>query len=523
MRYSLHLNSLNFFKDELLYSFLARLAVHLSLESPKALIEAVFDSRSTAATIAIPGHLQKLYSSGCLPPRYTIDQIIHQHTLFPLVSSFIRPELRVELLSNMRNGNASRLFVRSGLAANRLPKLTFLRYCPLCLLDQKNKFGIGHWQRIHQIVAVQHCAIHRCKLLGLKGEQLGYERHTFHPLRIKSCDQVPHYEIGEHEAIVEAKCRELLNQGEPITPTFHQWTNYYLELAQTAECRKGKYIKFEPIEELVKQRWPEAFLSKNGLVNTKSSSSWLHSIFRKHRKSFSYLEHIVVNGAIKGPDFSIVECVKQASNMAKETETIYCEGTRKTSARSTHDMAEWQNLLALNGPKSARKLRPNLYARLYREDRSRLLDANNQFKVARTHNSSRINWKQRDKKAAKSLLKIIDDFDAHLSFRRLTKRFLIYRLPRSASIEKKPTKYVLTHALLEKYSESIFEFQIRRITNTILTSDHHSRYKRWWLLRNSGLSEQRLTKEVRIFIDKILPSEFFTLELTNTQRNSYEQ
>ncbi|MEK5773471.1 hypothetical protein VXE29_23365, partial [Acinetobacter variabilis] len=40
--------------------------------------------------------------------------------------------------------------------------------------------------------------------------------------------------------------------------------------------------------------WDLKWLQQHHLDELKSETSWLKAIFRKHRKSFSYLEHIIV-------------------------------------------------------------------------------------------------------------------------------------------------------------------------------------------------------------------------------------
>lgn len=59
------------------------------------------------------------------------------------------------------------------------------------------------------------------------------------------------------------------------------------------------------------------FLSQYHLDDLASESSWLHNIFRKHRKSFSYLEHILVIEAFLNADWSFAEIFNQVKSFKK--------------------------------------------------------------------------------------------------------------------------------------------------------------------------------------------------------------
>jgi hypothetical protein len=154
----------------------------------------------------------------------------------------------------------------------------------------------------------------------------------------------------------------------------------------------------------------------------------------------------------------------------------------------------------------ARNKTPALYSTLYRCDRNWLLAINEQHKLKREPVKSRINWRRRDFAAVKSLFAIIPKIEDDLSLPRSTKRWLMFQLSNTFIVEKFARKLPLTSLFLTRYSESIAEYQIRRITHQLVTNRHPYITRRWYLLRASGLSEVRMTNITRQFLTEL--SEF---------------
>jgi hypothetical protein len=114
--------------------------------------------------------------------------------------------------------------------------------------------------------------------------------------------------VTEIDSLIVNACQQLLTNNV-CSPTYAQWTNYYKHLAQSVGAGKGAYVNFENLQNVVSRCWPHSWLKTYRLSLTSQQSNWLHCIFRKHRKSFSYLEHIVVNAALVGKKFDIIECL----------------------------------------------------------------------------------------------------------------------------------------------------------------------------------------------------------------------
>lgn len=77
------------YRDELIYSTIARHGVHSGITSPKELLFDVFGDRKIIATSDLPSHLGQIarlypHSLGITPER-----LLYENTLFPLYAPFI--------------------------------------------------------------------------------------------------------------------------------------------------------------------------------------------------------------------------------------------------------------------------------------------------------------------------------------------------------------------------------------------------------------------------------------------------
>lgn len=148
-------------------------------------------------------------------------------------------------------------------------------------------------------------------------------------------------------------------------------------------------------------------------------------------------------------------------------------------------------------PKAARAAKPALYARLYRSERLWLKQVNRDQRRARTVNRKpRVDWEQRDRHYLVKLREILRFIRASTSGPRQSRTYLLKQLGKSSTLEKKLHLLPRTRRLLLRYSESVAQYQMRRLQNAWYEiQQNFEQPPRWRLLRCAGLSEERLTNE----------------------------
>lgn len=94
---------------------------------------------------------------------YPIEKIILEHTMFPQYARFIHKEQKKTALDRICNDfcDVHHLFF----VGARSDTDSVLKYCPLCVKEDREKYGETYWHRTHQIRNVQVCPKHNCNLI----------------------------------------------------------------------------------------------------------------------------------------------------------------------------------------------------------------------------------------------------------------------------------------------------------------------------------------------------------------------
>lgn len=281
------------YTNELIYSTVARAGTHFGIESPKELLEEVFGNRKVIATLDLPCHLQKI--AGLYPETLNlgVENLVNRHTLFPIYAPFVNEDRRLQCLNWMAGVSQGAVHLALGVVASRVQQDQSLKYCPKCLEDQQSVYGEYFWCRQWQVFGADCCLEHG-QLLTANVERHGYHRHEFFPATPKNCPNNRQNKSSYQSRAVTKQVLSILGCPSMLSPTCHQWTSYYKSIAQSSGSNRGHQIQYEAIKQRVIEHWGLQWLSAHGLTVKDDQTCWLRSIFRKHRKSFSYLEHIVV-------------------------------------------------------------------------------------------------------------------------------------------------------------------------------------------------------------------------------------
>lgn len=509
------------YPEELLYSTIARAGIRHGLTSPKQLLDEVFESnRKVIATIDLPNYLNSLTRQ--LPDRFTIESLAYEHTLFPLYAPFLPEERRVKCLVWMEAQSQGSVHLATGVAASIVKTPGHIRYCSTCLKEQTEQNGEYFWVRLWQTPGVNCCPDHGI-LLNSKLIRPQKERHQFWPATPEHCPLLPLKAASDKDRWIAKKAIELLGLGPCKSPSLSQWSIYYQRLALHAGLTRGQVqVDHDEIFHRVRSYWTPQYLRAIGLPVTRDEHDWLKGIFRKHRKSFSYLQHLVVLGALLPKGWSISGAIEYVRSIVQPSENTHIEvSDLGVITNLSDDQKYWLSLLSTQGVKGARTSNPALYARLYRGQRIWLTNTNREHKrPARPKRKYRVNWEAKDAEYLQQLQELVVIVTATNSGPRRSRNFWLHGLSAPATIEKHLAQLPLTSRLLQYYSETVADFQIRRLTLTYESLKEHIKYPpRWRLLRASSLSEQRLTPLARKFL-KTLELQEDEQESTQNQRYS---
>ena len=499
------------YPDELIYSVIARYAVHHGILSPKYLTEELFDNRNLTPTYDLPSHLDRLASY--LPNYYDALRLINQHTLLPIYQPFQPKAVMIYAAQVLQGEQYQSLHTKLGKNASRIKSVNFFRFCPHCWQEQMEQHGEIYWKRSWQITGYEYCTTHAFPLFVSSIPCNGLDRKFYvaHLNALKDSSQLVFNPQDLHHHIKLAELiEELLTHSTSITmQDFSILSNAYFNLLKDRDLLSSqKNINYEKVRQLVVDYWGESFLQYYHLGDLWSENCWLKNICRKHRKAFSYLEHLILLKALvpkRNPLETYRQYIELVSIAIKE-QPIPVSIKNKIDGILSEDQKQWTKLIQKISVKQARQYNQALYSRLYRNHKDWLLLTNKSAVISPSSPPKpRVDWKERDRKFVKQLIRMRDELLEDLDSPQLTKKFFIKQLGSVSTIETNWHLFPLTTAFLARYAEAVDCYQIRRLTRTFIRQHIENKcYSSSIFLRQSGLSEQRLTAEARKFFNNIM-------------------
>lgn len=490
--------------DELLSGLLARFVHQMGIRDDKVALELLFGSRYVVPSSLMPGHIDALLLHVGHLWDIAPDQVLDRHTLLPLFRPF-SPQYKYDrLIADLRTGQVNFGMLRSGINASSLNWPDTFRVCPVCWQEQKLAYGFTVWSRLFQCPGVECCPWHRC-LLQVTGVPLASERrHQFVGTHV--CHDIPGIsEIASEKQIsLSISIRDLLQLNFPyILP--QQWSAYYQHLSMRYGLLKGRRIDHAAIRSHVLSYWGEQRLQGWGLYPS-GESNWLISIFRKHRRPFNYLQHLVVLQAFEDV-LNVENTFKTVAAMACKTPVskVY------SNSRSDERRDEYRNIwLQLRKQKlSLKELRrqkegARVYSWLYRFDREWL--QYNKPRAIKKESSKRVSWQSRDRKFARRLFRLHRGLQDDLEGPRRSLAWCARQIGRDFSVLDNLNQLPLSRLLLIRYTETIDEYQTRRLARAVLRFiEEKKEFKVYEVERAAGLSPQRIRNTSRIILRDEIP------------------
>ncbi|KZN60370.1 hypothetical protein N478_07375 [Pseudoalteromonas luteoviolacea S4060-1] len=118
---------------------------------------------------------------------------------------------------------------------------------------------------------------------------------------------------------------------------------------------------------------------------------------------------------------------------------------------------------------------------------------NQSYTQQRTKRLDKVDWHERDLIYVKQFIKLRNAIELNLQAPRLTKNWYFLQSNISLSQIKHLKKLPLCKLFLNKFCETIEEYQCRRIAVACIFCDqHHQNYRHWHIQRLARLSKDRI-------------------------------
>lgn len=200
------------YPDELVYSWFCRLYIHGGYLTHKAALTDLFEKRSCNPSKEFIGYLNadaKMIISKAIP----INKLIAEHTMFPQYARFIPSDKKIAALRLLGEGSTDPHHVFTILIRN--PNSEWMRYCPLCASEDREKYGETYWHRSHQIRNINLCPKHKCHLINSPVSIKNESAFSFYPAQTTVKDDDIIYSQNELEHRFTDYCTELV--ASPIS------------------------------------------------------------------------------------------------------------------------------------------------------------------------------------------------------------------------------------------------------------------------------------------------------------------
>ena len=499
--------------DELIYSTIARAGLHHGIQSPKQLLDEVFKDRKVVATLDLPSHLNAIVHLLQRTGHFSLIDLIYKHTMFGVYAPFVQESHRQKAIALMAEQASGSIHLMLGLNASRVPNNTKFHYCPTCIQQQRESYGEYFWNRAWFLPNLSICLKHNCSLLSQDYIQQQH-RHLFLPLLPNQTQDIPNPYFKE-DFILGKMAVELLQLEPQPSPSYEQWTRFYLEIADAKNCLRGSQVRHEQTYEQVINKFKYVYLnSKNLGIDPDQDTSWLKTIFRKHRKAFSFLEHCIVWSSFV-PEMTPKDILQYVSSISANPYFVKRPiSTENIPPIKIEEMRQkWQDIVQRHSVKAGRNIKPGsaIYMWLYRNDQNWLLTFNSRHLSQPQARKNKVNWSIRDFSITKELFKVLYRSNDDLACPRMSKSWFLHQLSKGNSISKNLHQLPLSSKFLSTYSEDTITYQIRRITHTMIRLGYteSSIKDRWRILRLAGLSEERITLEAEIFLNIICEKKIY--------------
>ena len=166
------------YPDELVYSWFCRYYVHSGCFTHKMALQELYCNRSDNPSKEFIGNLNPKARAE-IAKMYPLDMLTLKHTLFPQYARFIPLEQRKTALYHIGHDSCDihHLFC----VLPRTDEEQYLRYCPLCAVEDRKQYGEYYWHRKHQLRNVNICTKHRCRLKATEIPAKSEHNYTFYP------------------------------------------------------------------------------------------------------------------------------------------------------------------------------------------------------------------------------------------------------------------------------------------------------------------------------------------------------
>lgn len=488
------------YKDELIYSAIARYHFYAGNIDFRDTIEECFGKRTMVPTLSLGCRLD--YLANELGSDYTSQKIINENTIFPYYAPFVDKKRKAKILDYIKFQGSSSIYTELGIVAGAICRKDYIYYCPICSKVEINKYGEAYIHREHQLEGIFICPHHGVLLEKYKVKKVDVSRIEYIRLEEKYLTlKVRNIDVENYDKHFKlAKCAYYLLNEQIQDVSREKVFQKYRNLLYMKGLLKGNNTinQRELYEEFINY-YGTAFLKQlDCQIEYENNYNWLKIISRKSKRASHPLRHLLFINFFCNDirDFfeNIHEC--QVTNISGRNDNYDIKNVDLEKLNS------YKNIILKTKEKNKSMCRTELrkeckkeYLYLYRYDKKWLFD-NLPSKIAVNVDNRRINWNERDEAYLKLLKEKYNELINDKNMIRITKGSLAKPLGILSNVEKKLEYLPLTKKFFDEIYESTEAFQIRRASAIIdkLLEEGQDHICLWKVQRLAGIRSEHFRK-----------------------------
>lgn len=494
------------YEDELLYSVISRYRRRCGLINKRAVMEDLYGKKQGVFQMLFPLHLNKISEMLPLGSKITGEQLLLKHTMYPFYTQFLSKQISDDIKESMLNKKNVSIMVKTCLHSRDANTNKYLKMCPLCVLEDKNRIGESFWRREHQVSGVFFCMKHEIHLQesNVLMTKINNEYVCLDDIETTAsnsiCENYKEYNlkyISLVKEIMEADDKRL-NLSD--INRFYRYKLYEIGLA-TKSGIINRVMLFDKFKEFYPKNY--LVLMKSSLDNNNIEDSWIYSFFsNQHNKSI--VKHILL---LQFLDSSIKEMFDVAENI-KLDNAYYKKQIQAPKLDLDERKKQWLKIIDENTGSTRSELMKShkiVYNYICKYDREWYHKVTP--KNIKKHKGAMIDWKKRDKELLEKVKVAVTNIK-NKEGRPI--RICMSSIKREISVERKldNEKLIKTRKYIKAVSESKEEYLIRKIKwgiNELLKEEEPiTRYK---VQVKCGITCYR-TEDVKELIDIIINNQF---------------
>ncbi len=254
------------YPDEVLYSVWARYADQVTHPTLRDIHRELFGRSSVNSVIDLPCHLEYFVNNLPLDHSYSADYFIDNHTLLSFYSTFLPFDKISHARQQMLKGSAEAIHSRFRILGRNIPRPSWLRYCPLCVKQDRVTYGEAYWHRLHHVPGVEVCPLHATFLENstvhsrrefTNGDFISAER-VIGDLEPRNAESFPFYEM--HRAVASAALYLLEHPRSYVNFDFFHQQYRAILACQGFLSRSGLICRTNLMQAFMKY-YPQEFLT----------------------------------------------------------------------------------------------------------------------------------------------------------------------------------------------------------------------------------------------------------------------